>query len=197
MKSGFHDVTLVAIVRNYVNAWRKREGWSRESVVDVIVDTHNKAGANKLTGITFSESDDAFNRQYVNGQKVYRWLDDESKDNNLLPSNFLPSILAALPADLRLRCVSDLLMPLGIEVAVKETACATVINFAPHLMTNQKESFEAQQAMVALMDGEISDADLERARVELLDQESAAHRSRESVEAEQARRRLVSGAARG
>lgn len=196
MKYGFHDVTLVAIVRNYVNAWRKREGWSRESVINVIVDAHNKAGAEKLTGITFSESDDAFNRQYVNAQKVYRWLDDESKDSNLLPANFIPSVLAAMPQDLRLRLLDDLLGPLGVQVAIKEAVCATVIDVVPLLQDNLKQSSEAQLSLVALQDG-AEDHELETARKELIDQEESTKRARLAVEQEQARRAVVSGAKNG
>lgn len=39
----------------------------------------------------------------VNADRVFRWLDDGTKDTNLVPANFVPSILAALPTDLKVR----------------------------------------------------------------------------------------------
>jgi hypothetical protein len=88
--------TVIAGVRIAVNTWRKREGWSRETVVTRIVGQYEKLGGPELTGIVFNpETQDSYDRAHVNADRVYRWLDDESKDLNLLPANFLPFVLAA------------------------------------------------------------------------------------------------------
>lgn len=102
--------TFITALRTAVAAWRKREGWSRETVVQIIVETHERAGYDRLTGVMFDpETRDPVERMKVNADRVYRWLDDESKDTNLLSANLLPTMLLALPADLRL-CVAEALL---------------------------------------------------------------------------------------
>lgn len=117
MKSVLHGKTFIGIIREHVIAWRKAEGWSRETVVQIIVEAHERVGA--ATGIVFSpQTNDLTEIREVNAQRVFRWLDDESKEGNLLPANFIPSILAAMPIERRMACASESLVSLGLGVRV-------------------------------------------------------------------------------
>ena len=110
-----HSKTAITVVREHVEDWRRAERWSRESMADQIVQAHERIDGPRTTGIKFEpHTTDAYERQRVNADRIYRWLDDHSKDNNLLTVNFLPSILAALPEDRRLHLAEDLLGPLGL-----------------------------------------------------------------------------------
>lgn len=115
MKSNLHNKTLIGIIREHVIAWRKAEGWSRETVVQRVVETHQVVGS--ATSIVFEpQTKDVCEIREVNAQRVFRWLDDESKEGNLLPANFIPSILAAMPIDRRMACASEILVSLGLGV---------------------------------------------------------------------------------
>src|SRR5688572_19269246 len=132
MRNDSHN-TLIGTIRTAVVEWRKREGWSRESVVQEIVNKHEEIGAPAVTDIAFDPvTRDAFGRMKVNADRVFRWLDDESKDTNLLPVNFLPSILAALPTDLQLQVLGVLARPLGLEVNSAETNESPAFNPLTH-----------------------------------------------------------------
>lgn len=148
--------TLIAILAHHVESWRKANEWSRESVIETIVETHYRLGFNKLTGIEFEpNSRDTFNRMRANATKVYRWLDDSSKDNNLLPANFIPSILAALPPERRAHCLDDLLAPVGMasrfsdpQADAEEQAQAV-----HHFAALTSDAASTQVAVAALLDG--------------------------------------------
>jgi len=145
--------TVIAAIREAVEAWRKRDRLSIAAVVDNIVETHHRLGLDLSSEIKFELSDrDAHRRMQTNGERVYRWLDDFSKTNNHLPANFLPSVLAALPLDLRIQAVDSILLPAGLSVrqldddADSQTVCGS-------LQTLAKESGEAVASVAALVDG--------------------------------------------
>lgn len=107
--------TTIAIVRDAVEAWRKENGWSRETVCQTIVEAHEANGFDQVTGIVFEpKTTDAFKRQKVNADRIYRWLDDVAKDNNLLPVNFTVSILSAMPVALRVSTANAMLHSIGV-----------------------------------------------------------------------------------
>ena len=108
--------TLIAMVRDAVEEWRKRERLSISSVVQCIVEVHERLGLDVVTDTHFDSDKDTMRRMLTNGERVYRWLDDVTKHKNLLPANFLPSILAALPMDLRIECVNHILQPAALSV---------------------------------------------------------------------------------
>ncbi len=172
--------TLIGYVRAHVIAWRKQQGWSRESVVQVIVEAHERIHGPAATGIDFHPSTrDAFERQKVNADRVFRWFDDESKDTNHLPANFIPSILAAMPMDLRIRLLDDLLRPAGLTVTCIEQGESVDFDAMPHLRAMIKETSEAHLALVGLTATTATLGDLERARQEVADvQESTSRTSR-------------------
>lgn len=116
MQRATHPSPL-AIVRDHIEAWRRDNRWSRETVADLIVQAHVRIGGPVFTGITFEPpTTDTFERMRVNADRVFRWLDDTTKDKNLLPFNFILSVLAALPEDRRVLLVNDLLHPVCLHV---------------------------------------------------------------------------------
>lgn len=107
----------IAIISDHVESWRRENRWSRETVADLIVQAHERNGFQEITGIKFEpNTTDTFERTRVNADRLFRWLDDRSKDKNLLPANFEWSILAALPMDRRQMLANDLMQPVDIAV---------------------------------------------------------------------------------
>lgn len=168
--------TLIGIIRAAVTEWRKREDWSREAVVQAIVEAHEQLGGPKATGIKFDPNTrDVFERAKVNADRVFRWLDDESKDSTLLPANFVQSILGALPMDLRMHCLHEFLLPIGIAPASLETVCSGDFDASAHLNDMIKEGAEATMALVGVKPGAPL-AVLENARKEVGDAQESASR---------------------
>ena len=100
--------TIISILKNHFEGWRKANNFSRETAVAYVVEAHEALGFDKVSGIRFDpNTKDAYDRMKVNADRVYRWLDDVTTDKNLLPTNFIPSVLAALPLECRVACVSE------------------------------------------------------------------------------------------
>jgi len=176
--------TLIGLVREHVNACRKALGWSREAVADVIVEAHERIGGPAATGIRFEpKTTDTFERAKVNADRIFRWLDDDSKDTNLLPANFLPSILAGLPVEERIALLNDILAPVGLTVRRMNDGAGLTLPAARHLVQIAKESAEAQCSMAELIDGATL-AELQRAERELAEAERVYQRAREDVSAQ-------------
>ncbi len=117
--------TLIGVVRYFVEKWRKQEGWTEESLSSELVKVHALMDGPSCTGIRFEPATrDVFIRSKVNSERIYRWLDDETKCVNLMPANFLPVVLTAMPVAIRLQCVNALLKPLDL-VACQQTPWPT------------------------------------------------------------------------
>lgn len=165
-----HDRTLISILRDYVEEWRKLNGWSRETVAQEIVEAHESLGAGRVTGIYFDPpTRDAFERMRVNADRIFRWLDDVTKDRNLLPANFIPTILQALPLTIRMHAADDLMRPVGLGcrainmLSIGESESESVGSLFRSLVI---ETAEANVAVSELLDGETPD-ELLRAQREL------------------------------
>ncbi len=144
--------TLIGTLRNYVELWRKTEGMSRQTVAMKIVEAHEAIGGPADTGIEFDPpSKDAYTRVAVNTDRIYRWLDDVTKETNYLPANFVKSIIAALPNNLRTRAMDDYLRDLGI--ATRQIIDAHQPPSASQLKLLIKEAAEAAAAYTDLLDG--------------------------------------------
>lgn len=152
--------TPIAIVRDHVEAWRRDNRWSRETVADVIVGAHERLGFDTMSGIHFDPpTRDAFERMRVNADRIFRWLDDSTKDRNLLPINFLWSVLAALPAERRLALADALLAPvelsaqsmIGIDPAGPGADQTAVV--VMHFRDVVTATADAEMAMSKLLDG--------------------------------------------
>ena len=113
--------TLIGILREHVADWRRAAGLSSASAIDMIVAAHAHAGGPAVTGIRFDAHSDEFQRMKNNSDRVLRWLDDETKDTNFLPANFIFSILAGMPDDARVHCLNDMLRRFGLCVRAIES----------------------------------------------------------------------------
>ena len=165
MNNGSH--TFIGILRHHVEAWRKREGMSRQSVAMVIVDAHERIGGPADTGIEFDPpSKDAYSRVATNSERIWRWLDDVTKETNYLPANFAKSILAAMPLDIRMAALDEYLR--GVGMACRQLpGSAECAEFTPGALGSLlKETSEAAVAFTALLDGH-NKAELQAAQKEL------------------------------
>ena len=160
--------TFIGHLRDAVEAWRKENGWSRETVVMHIVDTHERIDAPATTGIVFDPpTRDTFERAKVNADRVFRWLDDVTKDGNTVPTNFLPSILSALPHARRMALVNLWIQPLDLTAGPYGHNDDSVEPETLGVFTDLvKTSAAAQTAVADLLDG-ISPGEIERARISL------------------------------
>ena len=122
MRNDSHKKTLIGILREHVSSWRKDVGLSSYSAISVIVQAHDQASGPAATGIRFELHPDEYQRTKNNGDRVLRWLDDESKENNLLPANFVLSVLAGLPPAERMDCLNEMLHRFGLCVRSLEAA---------------------------------------------------------------------------
>ncbi|WMD23327.1 hypothetical protein RAS12_13430 [Achromobacter seleniivolatilans] len=177
---------MIAVVRDHVSAWRKSLDWSRETLVDSIVKAHESLNGPAVTGIRFEPpTGDTFSRMKVNADRVSRWLDDESKENNLLPANFLPSVLAAMPHDRRRHCVDDLLRSLNLAVRTLATDGAETLSVG-QLGNVLREQAEASAALAALLDGKATKGELIQAHRETSESIVALRQARATVERQMA-----------
>lgn len=176
--------TLIGIIREHVVAWRKRDGLSREKVVQYIVDTHARIGGAEATDISFDPpgSRDSFDYMKVNADRVFRWLDDETKETNHLPANFIPSILAAMPEEIRLQCVDQFLLPLGLGARFIGDPTDDELNVGSHLYDMIESASKAQLAVASLLTGKDRTA-LEHAYSGLTDAIEKKTRVRRLIEA--------------
>lgn len=167
-----HSQSLIGVARKYVNIWRRRNQWSQGTVVEEIIKVHDRIDGIGVSGIRFEpHTVDAYDRQRINGERVFRWLDDETKDNNLLPANFVQSVIAALPVDLRLACVDEILLPLGMAGTIISDKSGD-LNAAALVQKVAKEGGEATAALAVLVDGATPD-ELRNAHQELSESLSA------------------------
>ncbi len=180
--------SLIASLRAAVTTWRQRKNWSRETVIAEIVGVHKRIGAEAASGIQFEEGGDAFNRMRANAERVWRWLDDETKDTNLLPANFIRSLIVALPLDLRLQVMDALLMGTGLHADVLSEAQSDA-SLPQHLRRISKECGEAAASIAQVLDkGDATD--LANADRELAEAAEAIESARNEI----GRRRTVAAA---
>ncbi len=186
MCAGSHS--LIASLRSAVTIWRQRSNWSRETVMAEVVAVHKRIGAEATSGIQFEEGGDAFNRMRANAERIWRWLDDETKDNNLLPANFIRTLIIALPLDLRLQVMDDLLQGTGLHADVLSDAHGDA-TLPQHLRRISKECGEAAASIAQVLDkGDATD--LANADRELAEAAEAIESARNEI----VRRRTVAAA---
>lgn len=179
-----HPRTLITVIREHVEDWRRENGWSRETVADQIVQAHERIGGPRLTDIVFDPpTRDTFERMRVNADRIFRWLDDATKGKNLLPPNFIWSILAALPIERRIHLADDLLHPVGLAVhgETEDDDEPTVQAVAIHFRTMVMHSADATVAMSEMLDG-IHPGEAERAKKTLSIAGAAIQRARNLVD---------------
>jgi hypothetical protein len=178
--------TLIGILREEISEYRRLNRLSRETVAANIVEAHERLGADSLVNIRFEpKTVDAFERMKVNADRIFRWLDDETKDGTLLPANFLQSVLAGVPEEVRRRALDRILMPLGFAVrslSLPQALAPFSVAVAVDLMREQNE---AAQAVTGLIDG-YDKHELEDAHQQVSEAIDAANRTRAMIEAQMA-----------
>ena len=154
-------VSLISRLAGFVDEWRKAANLNQLTVVDEIVTAHNTIGGAVSTEIRFENNPDEWNRLRANSERVYRWLDDKSKDRNLFPLNFLPSVLAAMPDETRRAFLSEMLAPLGLGVRALDKIEEAELSF-DHICDTNIEATNAMQ-LIALAHKDPTEANLEKA----------------------------------
>ncbi|WP_237173020.1 hypothetical protein [Paracandidimonas lactea] len=178
--------TLIGILREEISEYRRINRMSRETIAANIVEAHERLGADTLANIRFEpKTTDAFERMKVNADRIFRWLDDETKDNNLVPANFLQSVLAGVPEEVRRRALDRMLMPLGFAVRSLTLPQALVPFSASVAVDLMREQNEAAQAVTSLIDGH-DKHELEHAHQQISEAIDAANRTRAMIEAQMA-----------
>lgn len=175
--------TKLALLMTYVDLWRERVG-SREAVAVAIVETHIAAGFNVRPKLNFDTQGEAFTLAKNAADRIFRWLDDKTKDGNFMPANFEDSILLAMPEDLRLAYLNDWLRPFGMAAkGLYEEATELCPNkLLPHVI---KESSEATFAMASLTEN-ASVAQLDEADREFAEAIEALRKGRAALKAKRA-----------
>lgn len=172
----------IGLLRDHIEAWSKRTGASNQTIADEIVAAHDFLDGPAKTRISFSDCGDIFKRLATNCTKVFRWLDDREKDTNLLSVNFLPAVLKAMPRDLAMSWLNDLLRPIGFCVQGVENAESDSLDVTSLLCKNIKESSEASQAMAEYAANPTTAA-LHRVERELAEEAELAHQALAAVRA--------------
>ncbi len=171
--------TLIAILLSGLEDWRRSKGMSRQTAAQEVVEAHERIGGPSTTGIEFADNPDAYKRAAVNCDRVYRWLDDATKETTLLPANMSKSVLAALPQAYQVRALNEYLRDLHLAVHPLSTR---VESPAPaHLKDMLRETAEAAAAFTDLLDGATRQELLE-AQQQLIEAEAAVKHNRELVE---------------
>lgn len=143
MFHGTHE-SPIGSLRRHVEVWKKRTGLSNQTIAQYIVEAHESIGGPVRTGISFIVSGDAYNDAKAWQTRIWRWLDDVDDNKNLLNVNFLPSVVTALPLDLKISYWNELithdnLCVTGVESGEGEFRISD-------LTSVMKEDSEAHQA---------------------------------------------------
>lgn len=166
-----------------VTKWRTEIKWTRENVATEVVKAHNAIGGPARTGVEFEWGDgakDTFKRSHADAVRIFRWLDDD-KDTNLLSANMLPSVLAALPEDMRVHFLKDYLRPLGLDVKSIDQSQGALPDMSRMLCEVMKEGSEGAQALAEAA-ANPSPANVARAMKELDDAERSFHEAKLKLE---------------
>ena len=184
MQHKSHKRSWISVVSDHVEEWKSANKWSRETAAEAIVNKYHEVYPNGLPGVEeFSSHPDIFTRNRVNATRIFRWLDDRTKDKNFLDSNFLSVILQALPDDIRLHCLNEMLRSMDIVAeSVWQQVKTAEDKPISHLKALIKEGSEACSALTDLLDGETYE-ELAKAQQELAELERSAKFSRLSVNA--------------
>jgi len=180
-----HASGIATILRTEIEAWRRVGNISREGVAASVMDAHQTFGGEAATGVDFSFIGDTYTQAKKGAQKLFRWLDVDGT----LPAGIVPSILAALPLDVRLSILNKLLCPMGMSARAADCGAMASPDVSRHLPSVMKEAGEAQLALVNLP-ADASDTDLLAAHKELIEAaqacENAARAALAKVAARQA-----------
>lgn len=134
---------------HFVDQWKVRVG-SREAVALSIVEAHRAHGMEDVTGIRFESNGDPFTLAKNAADRIFRWLDDKTKETNFMPANFEQSILSAMPDDLRYAYVCQVMRPLGYSPRKFIFCVGEAFDAIERAQAINKEGAEALQAVMSL-----------------------------------------------
>jgi hypothetical protein len=152
----FHTLqeTWVESLKRHLSAWKKEAGYSEMTMFDEIVKAHERIGGPQKTGIHFSDGKDEYNRQKANAIRIKRLLVDDEEGIGREQAdqlvNLMPSILAAMPAHLRISFLNEYLAPLELHVAGNEEATEGDVGIAD-LAEIMHQDAKAQQSFAAVL----------------------------------------------
>ena len=184
---------VTELIKDMIDGWRRGLQLSQSKIVARVVEAHKAIDGERVTEILFEEERsgrDLTHCQKINMQKVYRWLgaNDHNEDGpGNMPANFLPSVLAALPMDLRIQLANDILAPCGLVAHSATISSEDAFDPSQHVVTMLKELPEAKKAAFDLTRCG-SDEALKRAHIEGIEAKQALAAFIDSVEGEMAKR---------
>ncbi len=163
--------TVIGAARDALHALMNLRGWKFASLAQHVVEVHVSATGDVHT---FQAGGDPLRAMKTNSERLARWLDDVTKDSTLLPANLLPSVLLALPPDLRVSCAQALLDGTGLAVSLVGDGDSAA-GRAAVLATGIKEGSEAISALAGYLATPQPSADQARAALAEISEASAAH----------------------
>lgn len=165
MRDNFHGQTMVAVLAAAVAEWKNSQGLSRETVTDAVSKHFHAHHPKGLQGVEFqmTGSGDEYTRMHSNANKLFRWLDDLTKEGNLLPVNLVPYLLGALPMQLRTKTINTLLSMGSISMSAKPVGYVHPTKPLEMLEVVLTDTAEVSKALAALVDG-IDPGELEHAQ---------------------------------
>jgi hypothetical protein len=167
MRDSSHK-SRIQIIRDHVAAWRKSHGWSRETAAAEIVAAHERIGGHLSGAIVFDRSADVYTTQKNHADRIWRWLDDESKDNNLMPANFENSILAALPIERRVDLLNEILAQIDCVSRARHYDPKAHLNAHELVQTIMRANHRTEADAADLLDG-VDPGELPRLHSSLVD----------------------------
>lgn len=159
----FHELqeTWVESLKRHLSAWKKEAGYSEITMFDEIVKAHTRIGGPVKTGIHFSDGKDEYNRQKANAIRIKRLLVDDEEGIGREQAdqlvNLLPSILAAMPAHLRISFLNEYLSPLDLHVAGNEEVTDGEVSITDLAEIMRKDA-QAHQTIAHVIDNPELDA---------------------------------------
>jgi hypothetical protein len=167
MRDSSHK-SRIGIIRDHIAAWRKAHGWSRETAAAEIVAAHERIGGHLSGVIVFDKNGDAYATQKNHADRIWRWLDDESKENNLMPANFENSILAALPLERRVDLLNEILAQIDCAARARHHDADAQLNAHELVQTIMRANHRTESDAADLLDG-VDPGELPRLRSSLVD----------------------------
>lgn len=181
MRANSHR-TVITVIRDYLDQWRKAQGLTLQAAAQVMVDHYFAQRLNVVWPVDFHTTGDAYMCVKANSERIWRWMDDQTKDTTLLPANLLPLVLGVLPLSSRVMCVNEVLASVGLSVAVRPGVLPAE-SLPQVLALMAKESGEAVAGVAGLMDGHCA-AELAAVRAELVEAVAANKAALAYVEAQ-------------
>lgn len=179
MRNTSHKSKLATLL-HFVDQWKVRVG-SREAVAVAIVEIHREHGMEEATGIRFEVNGDPFTLAKNAADRIFRWLDDKTKESNFMPVNFEQSVLAAMPEDLRYAYMCEIMRPLGYSPRKFIYCFGGSFDVIERAKSISKEGSEALQAVMSLS-ANMSDDALYAAHKELCESIGTNRGARSAIE---------------